>query len=293
MPNKRRKRRKYQIRDEAFIRYVVSSIKSIPNNGIKYNLDDYERYAIFRPTQWAREAPMEEILAVCAKLGIKLTLIGMDERNPMQAYEIAKGVREFYRTKDVNALLEIAAKHKFFCMSGSTILKNLGMYSQLVNGDMYVPNKDYAAFMAIGLLDGKLTSDLALAADEIIGRNYIMNGTENLSSDDLAVLYTIRKHDDMPLGSVSIHSYLTYNRSSQKVKRSLAKLVAGKYIYMYGNKNNAMYSVAEKGWMVLNQIREEVFKKALISSFEIRDQILKIYAEQSATEKHVRKKAVA
>lgn len=298
MPNKRRKRRKYQIRDEAFVRYVVSSIKKLPKHRIGEHLDDYERYATVRPAQWVREAPMEEILAVCAKIGVTLYLVGHDAEKPMKAAELMRGAKEFFKTKDANAMMEWMAKHKFFCMSGAAILKNLGAYSQLVNGDMYVPNKDYAAFLTIGFHKGKLTKELQAAVDEILGRSYILGGTEYLSTDDLAVLYLIRMNDSLPMGSIAIHSMLTHNRHPKKVSRSLAKLVVGKYICQYGTRANAMYGLLEKGWLVLNERREELFRRAKISSFEVRHEVAKLLQEQYAADntrekQPERKKAVA
>ncbi len=67
MPAKLKK--KYNIKSEEFIAWVISCIGSAPPNDVLWMLDEHEKVAIQNPLVFARSAPLEEIFVIMNKLG--------------------------------------------------------------------------------------------------------------------------------------------------------------------------------------------------------------------------------
>lgn len=242
------------------IRYIVACLKSVSHEDISWRLDEWERYSIRSMAKWARNADLSEIIVIMAKLGFPFFITGYAANAPHKAFTMIKWRAKFAKDKDVNGLMQQIAEHKFFSLCGRDVLKSQALYSQLINGNMYVPNSSFKQFLKHGL-NAEGFSDVK-NVDVVLGAAFQMNGYEDLNDTDLAILYLCKKYDDMPLSGNAIYEVLTYRRDHALIQRHLARLTKFKYLYKHGTQKDSMYSLSDKGMLILNKARKAFFQDA-------------------------------
>lgn len=252
--------RKYNIKNDNFVRYVVSSLKSVLQEDIAWRLDDHQKYAIRMATKWARNAPLEEIMYVMSALGYPMFLTGFAADMPHKAFTMMKWRQTFVKNKDINGLLNEIAKHKFFVLAGRDVIKAQGLYSQLVNGNLFVPNHDFKHFLKHGI-NAEGFSDLK-NVDVVLGSVCLQNGFGDLGITDLAILYLCKRYDDLPLSGNAIYEIMEYKRDHDIIQRHLSRLTKSQYLTKHGVKKDSAYSLSEKGMLILNKARKAFFQDA-------------------------------
>lgn len=256
--HQKRVSRKYNIKDDNFVRYVVSCLKSVAHEDVAWRLDEYERAAIKDKAKWVRNADLDEIIVIMTKLGFPMFLTGLDASVPQKPFPIKAWKRKFVKERDVNGLLSEMAQHKFFVLGGRDAMKAQGLFSQLVNGSLYVPNNDFKNFLKHGM-NAEGYSDLK-NVDIAFGAMALQNGYGDLDVTDLAILYLCKRYDDMPLAGKAVYEIMEYKRDRDVIQRHIGKLVKYGYLYRHGVKQDAMYSLTEKGMLILNKARKAFFE---------------------------------
>lgn len=258
--HQKRVSRKYNIKNDSMVRYIVSALKSVSHEDFGWKLDEYERYAVRNMAKWARNAPLEEIMVIMSKLSIPFFLTGYDAKYPHKAFTMMKWRQDYARTKDVNGLLKQISEHKFFCLVGRDVLRSQALYSQLINSALYVPNSDFKQFLKHGM-NAEGYSDVK-NVDIVLGAICLQAGYQDLSVTDLAILYLCKRYDDLPLSGESIYQIMEYRREHDVIQRHLAKLTKFQYLTKHGMKKDSSYSLSEKGMLILNKARKAFFQDA-------------------------------
>lgn len=252
--------RKYNVKNDNFVRYVTSCLKSVSHEEASWRLDSYELYAIRNTSKWARNSPLEEVLTIMTKLGFPMFINGYDANSPHKAFTMMKWRQKFSRDKDVNGLLEEIAKHKYFCYGGRDLIKAQGLYSQLINGAIYVPNHDFKSFLKHGL-SAEGFADLK-NVDIVLGALCVNNGYMELTIPDLAIMYLCKRYDDLPLSGNSLYGILEFKFDHDLIQRHIAKLTKFQYLTKHGMKKDSSYSLSDKGMLILNKARKAFFQDA-------------------------------
>lgn len=252
------RRRKYHVKSEKMIQHIVSCIKKLPKDEIKARLNDYEVAALSNLSKWARTAPIAEILVVVTKLGFPITIQMSDDRNPLQAYELHKATKELVRRNQFDKLIEIARTHNYFCLCGSQIMKEQGLYSLLVNGTIYKPNPETKHLLRAAAYNDERNQK---SIDAFIDNVLKTGETGDLNFIDFRILWFIRRNDDFSVQTLTIHDHLAYMAQPNVIQSHLSKLTKHGYIQKFGIKKASSYILTPKAWQTLIKTKKEYFSE--------------------------------
>lgn len=255
MPYNLKKRRKYNVKDEKMIRHIVECIKSVPKHEIQWRLDDYERNSIRNPLRWAKTASMDELMIVVTKLGFQSTWQMVDERNPMQAYELLRNTKELNDRKKFSEIIELAKNHRYFCLTGREFLKWQSYFSLYAGSTVFKMNGD-SARMLKSALSNNIRNQKSID-------NFIYNVLEtievgDLDLTDLRILFYVRLNDDAPVNTFALYEKF-YTLSPHILNRHLAKLYKYQYLERFGVKKASSYALTQKAWQALMNAKKQYF----------------------------------
>lgn len=250
-------RRKYRIKSDAFVNKIVECIKKTPQSEINLRLDEYEREAIRQPSRWAKASPIPEIMVIVTKLGFPMTLQMMDERNPLKAYELHKASKEYFRRGNFDKLSEAFHKHNYFCLCGSQIMKEQSLYALLVGGVMFKGSPD-SKFLLKSAINKDIRNQKSV--DDFLENVYQNSQVGEFDFTDWKIIWMIRKFDNAPVGTLSIHERLGYTEEPETIQRHLTRLVKRGYLQKFGLKKMSSYILTPKSWQAITEAKKRFFK---------------------------------
>lgn len=258
------KRREYNyVKTDGFKTWVISCLKKTTPDFRKQRLDDYEIKRVNKLLSWVNRAPMEEVIGIMTKLDFPMFVMGSNMEN-QGVFGRRKVKKQYGKTKNINLIIDDAATDHFFAIAPREIAKGATMYSQILNGAYYIPNKDVKTSMQLlkkvtrSLFDkSKLDEDYDTFRQFIkfISNFYISKNDYSLTDLDIAIIFYLAVNDDKPLSAHIIYDLFTQHCDEQMVKRSLSRIRRYNYAVWYGKGTfkHTQYTLTEKGWSFIDR----------------------------------------
>lgn len=256
--NRKRIKRVYRVKSDAMINKIVSVVNGIPENEKMEFLDDYERDSIKHVSRWAKEASIPEILVILTKLNIPVTIQFVDNRNPFKSFELHKASKEFFRRGDLTKLKEAFQKHNYFCITGAEIMREQSFYSMLVGGTIFRQNPA-SKYVLKSAMKKDIKNQKVL--DDFLESVYAYSEIGDLDNTDWKILYFIRKHENLPVGTLAIHDRVGMTVDAGIIQRHLIKLHRKGLVQKWGVKKNSTYALDSRGWMALTEAKKKFFSE--------------------------------
>lgn len=263
-------RRRYSLKSPNFITWVVSCVNRCSFEKKSILLDDFEMRRTKSPKRWAEIAPIEEIFIVLVKLGYDTSMIGMSSQKQGAVPNI-KTYHDFNENGDIDIVMDEASESQFFCMTSREVMKMQVLYSQILNGSWYVPNKDFKTFVNVmkstrGYLFEKNRIDFDYdnmkTIINAVHNFYMAKPILDLNETDNTILFYLALHDDKPQESARIKEIFEHKRSRKIVSNSMKKLFAYEYMERFGSEkaHTAKYTLTHKGWGAIGLSLKEFMK---------------------------------
>jgi hypothetical protein len=269
--NLRRAKRNYgYIKTDHFKTWVVSCIKKTTPEFRKERLDDYEQRRVSLHT-WVNVASMEEIIAIMTKLNYPMMIFGsnLDAKGIFTRRKVKK---VFVVEKNINKIIDDAAEDMFFAIAPRELCKMAALYSQILNGAFYVPNRDVKTSMQIikrgakGLYGKKVLDEEYDNFNEFIKfvSNFFFSKIDpTLKEIDFAIIFYLAANDDKPMRTEILYEVFGQTQQYHTITRSIIRIKKYGYIDFFGLKKvrkGAQYSLTEKGWTFVGQKLKELLK---------------------------------
>lgn len=233
-------------------------------------MDEYEMRRVHAPKRWAEIAPVEEIMIVLAKLGFDTSIVGKGSKDRNLMPNI-KSVRVFNDEGGIDEIIDGASDAKYFCMTSREIMKMQVLYSQILNGSWYVPNKDYKTLVKVmkatrGYLFEKNRVDFDYdnmkTIVNVFFNFYMSKPILDLNDTDNTILFFLAANDDMPQQAARIKEIFEHKRSKKVVSQSMKKLYAYEYMERFGSEkaHTAKYTLTHKGWNAIGMSLKEFMR---------------------------------
>lgn len=263
-------RRRYSIKTPNFITWVVSCLNQCSFEKKITVLDEYEMRRVKSPKRWAEIAPMEEIMVVLPKLGFDTAFVGRGSKDRGGVPNI-RTFRTFNEDGDIDVVMDEASENQYFCLTSREMMKMQVLYSQLLNGSWYVPNKDFKTLVNVmkstkGYLFEKNRVDFDYdnmkTIVSIIRNFYLAKPILDLNDNDYTILYFLASNDDVPQQSARIKEIFEHKKSRKVVSQSMKKLFAYEYMERFGSEkaHTAKYTLTHKGWGAIGLSLKEFMK---------------------------------
>lgn len=251
------------------IAWVVSCIGKVNPAMRSVLLDNYESRRIINVKKWAESASVEEIMVIMTKLGFPMTLHGLGQ-NKQGNFPKVKAVRVFNEEGDIDLLVDGAAENLYFCITSREVMKMQVLYSQVLNGSWFVPNKDFKSFVRVmketssHLFEKNLVDfdyDNMKLVIKIFSNFLLSKQILDLNDIDYTILFYLACNDDKPIAHERIADLFAHKQTKGFVSRSLKKLIIYDYVQRYGNNHKKItYIINHKGWKAIELALKEFLR---------------------------------